>query len=137
MCEPHAEGKSIEQLQACQLRKQHEGEGWVAERSPPIQTFCEQVCSWRMTHGDTGQLEGALVIHLERRRKCQTSAAESLLTAHAGIPQGAPLEVMKWDVGSQTDAFQAGLRLGWWGGPGPDLTEVSNGLRQQVGCCVC
>lgn len=63
-----------------------------------------------------GQLEGALVVHLESRWECQTSAAESLLTAHVRIPYWARLEVVKWDVGNQKP-FKSGCSLAG-GGPG-------------------
>lgn len=91
-----------------------------SECSLLMQTFCEQMCSWWMTHSDRGRLEGTLAAHLESPWEGQTSADESLLTAHGRIPYWVRLEVAKWDVGNQTP-FQLEPQRGWWGDrPWPD-----------------
>lgn len=65
--------KSIAQLQICLSAGKTARRGGMGDAEcSPIQTFCEQMCSRWMTHGDRGRLKGALGAHLESRWKCQT-----------------------------------------------------------------
>lgn len=77
---------------------------------------------------ETGQLEGAPVMHLESCWKCQTSAVQSLFTAHARIPHQARLEVLKWDMGNQMPFISGCGLAGGEPGARPDGSFKQNSV---------